>query len=194
MKNLIKTLKTNKAFTAIELLIVLVILVILLLLIPNLDLFVENAIKKEGVLLARTIIEQERVYKADNGYYLIEENGDSHDIKIKKIKEIHNWKPVKTLLLENKYFRPENSDTGKTTFDSKGNINIESANHKIIELPTKGQGNCKFEVVIKASDISRANGWYIKGQLIEEKNKKPVLKFKNKHEKKTGDVWEDISI
>ena len=89
---------TDKAFTMIEMLLVIIILGILVLIIPNLDMFYLNDVKKEGVLLVRTVIEQERIFKADNVEYETD------------CSKVQNWRPVKTILIDNKYFRPEEED------------------------------------------------------------------------------------
>lgn len=187
-----------KAFTIIEMLVAIAIMGILLLVVPNLNLFVKNAVKKEGVLLARTIIEQERIFKADNGKY------ETDGVKIQ------NWKPVKTLLIENKYFRPE-------TKDSSGiKINLNSTNNEILTIksvsePTscnknKSNSKCCLEVEVKASEYSSAKGWHIKAHLIEgtnvENKKGKAVANKIIFEEAKGsesgtvenDQWEEIAL
>lgn len=213
-----KNLKQNKAYTMIELLVVLVILGILLLLVPNLDLFYASAAKKEGAQLVRAIIEQERIYKADNGEYYTTEHDDGNN---SKKQSVQNWKPIKLLLMDNKYFRPE---------DANGDIDLETANssnknnRKIlcredsthfskiifnISTTTCNKPDCSLDVEVKASYGSRMAGWHIKGHLIElinnngvideiknNKGEKVVSKivFEEAQESNVGGQWdEDIN-
>jgi len=166
MYNIMRNLKEIKAFTIIELLIVTVILAILLLIVPNLDLFVQNAVKKEGVLLVRTIIEQERVYKADNGTFSM------------NCESVQNWKTVKTLLLDNKYFKPENiqNNNGKTTiiYQTATIDNPDNFGAVIVRISSNTSTNkkcndtkCKLEIEVKASYKTKASGWHVMGHLIE---------------------------
>jgi len=163
-----KKLKQSKAFTMMELLVVIIILGILMLIIPNLDLFYLSAAKKEGVQLVRAIIEQERVYNADNGYYFIFDNDND------KGKAIQNWKPIKALLIDNKYFKPEKEDSSDIDIDG-GKINYGNDYNKIVLHISSGNctgqynDDCRLEVEVKASPKSRVKGWHIKGHLIEGK-------------------------
>lgn len=165
-----KNLKQKKAYTMIELLVVLVILGILLLLIPNLDLFYASAVKKEGAQLVRAIIEQERIYKADNGeYYTTDDDNDYNS----KRQAVQNWKPIKLLLMDNKYFKPENAD-GDIDLDTDGKILCEEAppvhfSKIICNISTKtcNKTGCSLDVEVKASYRSRVAGWHIKGHLME---------------------------
>ena len=205
MKNLIKILKTNKAFSVMELLIVLAIVAILLLILPNLNLFLENAVKKEGVQLVRSIIEQERVYKADNGAFST------------NCESIQNWKTIKTLLLDNKYFKPEGQlgSKGKIGYSSSGSPTSTDNFNKVIQdisIPqncssfNKEGEKCKLEVEIKASYKTKAAGWHIKGHLIEGKevkNKKGDLVpskivFEENKENSSGqianDSWQEVAL
>ena len=193
-----KKLKQSKAFTMMELLVVIIILGILMLIIPNLDLFYLSAAKKEGVQLVRAIIEQERVYNADNGYYFIFDNDND------KGKTIQNWKPIKALLIDNKYFRPEKDDSSDIDFDgndyNKIVLYISSGN-------CTGQHNddCRLEVEVKASPKSRVKGWHIKGHLIEGnqvENNKGVgvvnrIIFEEAEEQNgsiQGQSWQEITL
>ena len=198
-----KKLKEIKAFTIVELLVVTIILAILVLIVPNLDLFVQNAVKKEGVLLVRTIIEQERVYKADNGAFSM------------NCESVQNWKTVKTLLLDNKYFKPEKiEDKGKIGWSNDADINDTSSydlfNKVIVEISTSTKKactdeKCKLEVEVKASYKTKAAGWHVRGHLIEgtdikDKKGKFVankIVFKDVQEvdgTTTGQTWQEISL
>lgn len=165
-----KKLKYCKAFTIIELLIVMVILGILVLIIPNLDMFYLNAVKKEGVLLVRTIIEQERVYKADNGKYYTTDDDDTDNTRKKSVQ---NWKPIKTLLIDNKYFNADVESDGKIGY-SDANEADKKFSQVIQKITSDNNGGLIVEV--KASPKLRAAGWHIKGHLIEGKD----LRNKNK--------------
>lgn len=223
MKNLMENLKKNKAFTIMELLIVIAVLAILITIIPNLNLFVENAAKKEGVQLVRAIIEQERVYKADNGDYFIPKNANDADA----YESLQNWKTIKTLLLDNNYFKPEKvkKNNNKIEIEWAGNDNEpENFNKVIVEVSSTNKTNCnlsnnyqkcKLEVEVKASPKSKAKGWHIRGHLIEvtedgykekkvkdKKNKKEVVSkiiFKDIKEDENGSIpdnnaWQEIAL
>lgn len=182
-----KNIKNIKAFTMIEMLVVLIILGILVLIVPRMDAFYLNSVKKEGVLLARTVIERERIYKADNGNYF---EFDAHDTD--KIEEIQNWKSIKTLLTDNKYFRPERQ-SGEEYQTDLSEIVIESVKYE------KQNQNNKLEVVVRASPYSRVAGWKIKGILIEEPGEKPKIKFqefnpKSASEGGTDNIYKDIAL
>ena len=191
---------TNRAFTMIEMLLVIIILGILVLIIPNLDLFYLNAVKKEGVLLVRTIIEQERIYKADNGDYYTVDNSDEG-------KAVQNWRPVKSLLVDNKYFNAEPDSDGKIGYSDS--YDVDGKFSKVIlniKNKTCGNDNCRLEVEVKASPKSRAKGWHVRGHLIEGhdgdvKNKKgkevvSTIKFEEGQENSSKSVesWQEIAL
>lgn len=181
-----KNLKNIKAFTIIELLIVMVILGVLLLIVPNLELFVENAVKKEGVLLVRTIIEQERIYKADNGKFFLFNKGSNN------YKKIQEWKTIKTLLIDNKYFRPEKLAGAEIKTDLTEQVITFVKDSDLDSIHIK-QNNEKIalEVEIKASDYSKVKNWKIRGFLIEKKDEKPEIKFQDS---KDDTNWQEIVL